>query len=255
MPRLTTGQKSQRALQFMLGVRNRRARRALAAHGFREEDFDDGWDRLKAITKSRLNDEPVEIDPTLVRDLDEWENRWFPIVDAVLRNNYPAVHKRVFLNLRQTEGAEVIFSVSTLLDRLEEIALPADEGGSADGRAARKLLERRGLTDDIVGSARELLAQIGTLEADDEEADIELDQQEREAAEKRLWSWYLEWSAIARVAIRDRRMLRALGFLRTVKRADGTEEDVVVDDEDVDTDAPAPVPTPTPAPFDPDPDV
>jgi len=29
-----------------------------------------------------------------------------------------------------------------------------------------------------------------------------------------MWTWYLEWSAIARGVIRDRRQLRALGFAR-----------------------------------------
>lgn len=62
--------------------------------------------------------------------------------------------------------------------------------------------------------------------------------------EQALWNWHLEWSGIARVVIRDRRPLRLLGFLRTVRRPDGREEDVVVTDEDVDTDEPEPEPTP-----------
>ncbi|MCZ7678604.1 MAG: hypothetical protein M5U28_07470 [Sandaracinaceae bacterium] len=60
------------------------------------------------------------------------------------------------------------------------------------------------------------------------------DPQAAKAAEEDLWSWYLEWSGIARVAIRDRRMLRALGLLRTVRKPAGEEQDVVVTDEDVD---------------------
>jgi hypothetical protein len=38
-----------------------------------------------------------------------------------------------------------------------------------------------------------------------------------------MWSWYLEWSTLARVAISDRRLLRSLGFRRSA-RADGGEE-------------------------------
>ena len=52
-----------------------------------------------------------------------------------------------------------------------------------------------------------------------------------EDAEKRLWSWYLEWSVIARAAIRDRRLLRSLGFLRVVRKAGGEVEEVVSDEE------------------------
>ncbi|MCZ7679162.1 MAG: hypothetical protein M5U28_10580 [Sandaracinaceae bacterium] len=250
MARLTVGQKGQRSLQFMVGIRNRRVRRALAAHGFREEDFEEGFARLKDIAKSRLDLEPVELDPRLVRELDEWENRWFPIVDATLRHNFPDIHARVFLNLRQTEGVEVVLSVSTLLDRLDEVVAPVREGGMSDGRAALALLQRRGLTEEVVAAARALLAEIGSLEADEDGVDEELEAKEREEAERRLWSWYLEWSAIARAAIRDRRLLRMLGFLRTTRRADGTvvEEEVEEEEpeEDVEVEPPAPA-DPVPA--------
>lgn len=58
-------------------------------------------------------------------------------------------------------------------------------------------------------------------------------------AEDALWSWYLEWSTIARTVITDRRLLRRLGFLRVVRGANGTEEEVVVPAEDADTDVPS----------------
>lgn len=233
----------------MVGIRNRRVRRALAAHGFREEDFE-GFARLKDIAKSRLNLKPLELDPRLVRELDERKNRWFPIVDATQRHNFPDIHARVFLKLRQTEGVEVVLSVSTLLDRLDEVVAPVREGGMSDGRAAVTLLEGRGLTEEVVAAARALLGEIGSLEPDDDTADAELEAQEREAAERRLWSWYLEWSPIARAAIRDRRLLRMLGFLRTTRRADGSIVDEVVEEEaqeeDVAVEPPAPA-DPVPA--------
>ena len=30
-----------------------------------------------------------------------------------------------------------------------------------------------------------------------------------------MWDWYLEWSQIARIAIKSRPLLRLLGFLKT----------------------------------------
>ena len=233
MARLTYSQKTQRALQFLVGIRNRRARRAMAAHGFTEEDFDDGFDRLKATAKTRMDAEPDEVDPRLVHLLDQWENRWYPIIEAVLRFNFPDVYERVFRNLRQTEGLEVIVMVGTLMDRLDTIGLPADEGGLAEGPDALALLDKRGVKADVLGEARGLLEQIGSLEEDDPEVrDEALDAEAQAAAEARLWDWYLEWSAIARSAIRDRRLLRTLGFLRTTRRADGTLVEEVVEDED-----------------------
>ena len=35
-----------------------------------------------------------------------------------------------------------------------------------------------------------------------------------QAAEHALWTWYREWSGIARARITDRRLLRSMGFLR-----------------------------------------
>ncbi|HEY3498416.1 MAG TPA: hypothetical protein VGK73_27170 [Polyangiaceae bacterium] len=37
------------------------------------------------------------------------------------------------------------------------------------------------------------------------------------AAESELWSWYLEWSQIARGVVAERQLLRELGFLKTVR--------------------------------------
>ena len=39
-----------------------------------------------------------------------------------------------------------------------------------------------------------------------------------------MWDWYLEWSAIARGIIRDRRQLRALGFAPSADNAGKGEE-------------------------------
>ncbi len=66
-----------------------------------------------------------------------------------------------------------------------------------------------------------------------EEQQAELDQ-----AEAAMWGWYLEWSKIARIAIKQRVLLKELGFLST--RSGG-------DDEGSDG-PPPPVPSPTPAP-------
>jgi hypothetical protein len=64
-----------------------------------------------------------------------------------------------------------------------------------------------------------------------------------------LWGWYLEWSAIARVAVRDRRLLRALGFLNTTRLgADVDEIDPLELDADPgETAAERALPEPAPA--------
>ena len=71
----------------------------------------------------------------------------------------------------------------------------------------------------------------------------------REAAEQELWTWYLEWSAIARVAISDRRLLRSLGFLRYKSQASGAEDEDESDDPEDPEDVVEPAPTDEPAPM------
>lgn len=224
MAKLSVGQKAHRVLDFLVGLGHKGARRALAEHGLTAADLDEGWKRLRALSEVALEVD-VEPDPPgepLLPALDAWENKWFPIIDVVLRLHAPDVHERVFRNLRQTEGPEVIVSVSTLLDRLDGIALPEREGGFGErGREARALLEKRGLNEAVVGRARALLARFRTPEEATEEDGF--DREARRAAEARLWDWYIEWSTLARSAIRDRRTLRSLGFLRG-GRNDGEAE-------------------------------
>jgi hypothetical protein len=216
MSKLTIGQKAGRSLQFLLGVRNRRIAASLKQHGFGERDLANGWTLLSTLTTGRLNvTAPPAADPRLVVDLDGWENKWFPITAATLASNYPDVHAHVFRNLAQTSGSEVVITVSTFLERIEGLAKPKEEGGlGREGRAARELLVKRGLTAAVIAEARDIIEKIGTIEPEEEAARF-VPSEEDEAAERKLWAWYLEWSRIARVAITDRRLLRQLGFLQS----------------------------------------
>src|SRR5262249_20389158 len=107
------------------------------------------------------------------------------------------------------------------------------EGGDEQDKAARGLLAERGLTPAVVDEARGLLTQIGADEEDS--AAFEPNDEELAAADKALWAWYLEWSAVARTVIRDRRTLISLGFLRVSRQ--GVIE---VDDGDADDQPTAP---------------
>lgn len=128
----------------------------------------------------------------------------------MLRTNDPEVHAKVFQNLKQTEGSEVLVSGQTHLDRVDAIEKPESEGGFGErGKDARKLLEVRGVTESVLSEARDLLARIGTVA---EPPPGSMDPEATKAPEENLWNWYLEWSGIARVAIRHRRVLRALDF-------------------------------------------
>jgi len=242
MSNLSIGEKARRIVGFIIGLGNEHVQGALAPHGFTEADRQEGMRLLHELTGRRLGITPG-VDPTLLGEIDAWENRWYPIAEVVLRTNFPEVHAVVFRNLSQSSGPDVVISVMTLLDRLEAVAKPVDEGGLERGQEARARLTARGLTEDVVSAARALVARVGTVPATRDPLARKTPAAVQEA-EDRAWNWYLEWSGIARVVIRDRRVLRSLGFLRRARRSDGTEVEILVDDDvvtDVDPVEPEPV--------------
>jgi len=228
MPRLRTGEKVNRVTRFLLGLRNPRNAAALAAHGFDQDDLDHGWELFRGVVGRKLNVATIaEPDPSVLEQLDAWENKWFPIASASLQYRYPKVHAELFRNLSQTDGPQVVISVDTFLTRIDQLA---DQGG--DGTAARKLLERRGLNRETVAQASALLDRLGKVE-DEPEIDLEAIRREQAEAETDMWHWYLEWSTIARQSIHDRAQLRLMGFLRRSPTASAEDEpeDEAVEEE------------------------
>lgn len=169
----------------------------------------DSFDSLPAPTAN----------PALIQEIDRWENEWFPVASATLLRHHPEVHARVFLNLSQTEGPAVVVSVSTFVKRIAELTRTEGAYGQA-GKDARKLLTRRGLTPAVIDDAKTLLEQVATIEAPETEpVDLDEERTRFEAAETAMWAWYLEWAEIARATIKERVLLRRLGFLASSSAA------------------------------------
>ena len=206
--------KTNRVVKFLLGLRNRRVKTALKAYGMHPADIREGWALLAALGTDQADMPNVEEDDSAtLRDLDAWENRWFPTADAGLGRRFPASHARLFLNLSQSEGPAVAVGVRVFVDRLGEMA-KADGVFGVEGPKARELLASRGLTDARIAEARELLTALAEeVTVPDDVRTPEDDEERSAAAEKALWDWYIEWSKIARIAIKQRELLRKLGFL------------------------------------------
>lgn len=242
MARQTIGQKAERVLKLLLGLRNANIAGALAAHGFTEKDLREGWLRLADLTRKRLGTRTPVKDPRMIAALDEFENTWFRIAHAALDHRHPEVAQALFLNLSQLTGAEVAVSVATFLERLADME-KGQNGFGEHGPAARQVLVDRGLTADRAKAAQAVVDALGTI---DQELAAEPPAMGEQAAEDVLWAWYLEWSGIARVAIRDGRLLRSLGFLQHRRNAPP--------DNGGGSPTPSPTPpvvTPTPALVDP----
>jgi hypothetical protein len=223
-------EKGERVLRFLYGLRNRKIASALASRGFTKDELEEGFALLKGATTVALSLLPtVAADPQVVTEIDTWENTWFPVVDATLARHYPEVHQKVFLNLSQTEGPAVIISVGTFVDRIS--ALTKAEGGHGPGgKEARKLLARRGLTPQVIAEAEELLEAVKNVEPQPEPPDLETQRETIAQAEQEMWAWYLEWSRIARTVIKDRAMLRQLGFLKNGSGGGGGAPDEIITD-------------------------
>ena len=227
MARLRIGDKVERVVGLLMGLRQVRVASTLARYGFTQAELDQGWKYLRQVVGEKLDvTAPTSADPAALGELDRWENRWFPIASATLGHNYPKVYERVFRNLIQTEGMEVIVSVGTFLGRLKELDKSDDES-----RAARSLLEKRGLTAPVVAQAETLLKALHTVQPAPA-VDIEAARKAQAVAEDAMWAWYLEWSTIARTAISDSRLLRSLGFGRPVRRGAAAEDDTDTDGND-----------------------
>ena len=132
---------------------------------------------------------------------------------AALGRHHPGALEVVFRNIQQTTGPGVVLSVGRFISRIR--ALPDNaELGPEEGAAARAMLDKRGLTEELLSKAEALVVSLDDFlkpkteeKPDDTSAAIQ-------EAEDAMWTWYLEWSAIARAAIKDRRDLRRMGFLR-----------------------------------------
>ena len=220
MARFSVSQKAQRVLKFTMGLRNNKAHSMLAPYGFGEDDLREGLELLAAVVRQRLSQKPAPSDAKLLAQLDEFENLWFPIVRATLKRHHPQVGEDLMLNLGTTTGIAVTMTVATFIERLSLMGAGAAPYGP-EGSQARALLTERGLSDAVIAEVAALLSEVAAL---NDEPVVDYAAEARQA-EDAMWQWYLEWSAIARRAIKNRNVLRRLGFLQR-SRGDASEEEV-----------------------------
>lgn len=235
MPIASIPEKLRRMLTLLYGLRDRIVRRALLRHGLDKAEIARGWQLFYTAARGLLSEEELEETDVVagaLAELDAWENTWFPIVRATLGANFPAVADQVFLNLGQATGREVILTVTTLLDRVE--GLGAAAAGTSE-RNAFALLERRGLDPAVRRGARDLLAAIQKLDLPVETTETPSGS-DPEADLRAAWTWYLEWSEIARVSIPRKDLRIRLGVSSPTEPRDEPSDS----DEPTDPGAPRP---------------
>ena len=105
------------------------------------------------------------------------------------------------------------------MDRLVQMS-EAREPFGAQGPKARALLEQHGLTQQEESEVQVLCAQIFGPQTPNQ---LSRDVAQDERALELLWAWTMKWSVIARQAIQNKTLLRALGLEVSPRRTEATE--------------------------------
>lgn len=206
--------KLERALTFLAGSNDPEVLEFLSRYGFNQQVLDEAWrDLRQAFEERRLRLVRPPRRKRHLAVLDRWENFHHPLVSAVLARLAPAIHAQVFKDLPQTSGTELLVTVPTFLDRLQALR---DASAGTPERAAWDLLVAHGFDPAAMGEARALVAEATSVAA--AEATVPEPVPAGTEALDAIWSWYLQWSRIARLTIPDARVLAKVG-LRVRRKA------------------------------------
>lgn len=209
--KLSSSEKSERVLRFLLGLRNPRIATALARYGFSQADLDDGWRLLAQLGSGKLPAiEGLPERSKVLAELQDWGRQWLPVASATLQHRFPHVADEFLMKAGDRRAPRVLVAVvDEIVTRLDAWFQNRGLYGR-EGEQALSVLESRGLNAETNSRARTLIA---SLKNAGSEPEWLLAQKEAQAhADATLWCWYLEWSRIARVAIKERALLRQLGF-------------------------------------------
>lgn len=202
----------QRVSRFLINIASPgRAARALR-EGYTTDEHKQGWQlwRVAAGESISLDHWLDELHATAAPDsgksletlkqIDAFENLWFPRTRAIVRRVVPREHRDTFESVffknlaQQPLGPGVLLSVSTFLQRVDE--LPKSKLPGA--KAVASTLATRGLTDELRKQIREQIKQLETVQqvpsqnAPDPKARQKA-ATERAAALEDLADWYNDW--------------------------------------------------------------
>jgi hypothetical protein len=204
---------------------NPHIRRALSRRGYTDATHELGWSLvLKASGYRKPAGEVLEKPEAVaaIAEVDAWDEPSFRVARAALVT-HPEQRSFVFDGLEAQTGAAAVASVTTFLDRLDELENGADRKATrkADHAALAKLGER-GIDKAERVRLRHLLA-VATASpeasgptpqaaaAAEKQAVLASEQREAKIA---LWVFWTEWSEIAKVDIRRRDHLIQMGLAK-----------------------------------------
>jgi hypothetical protein len=206
MAKLTINQKYDSMFRLVRGMSAAPVLALIGPKGCTDEVLEQGWSLLKDASWLRFAAPGNVVSSPALDELSALQADILPVLDASLVSRFPMVHHRLFLNIGRAGGVELLVGMSVLHDRLRALYDTDDD----ESRAVRALLVSRSVTNEKLDRVRDLVEASKVCEMDAAIA-------KREEAEKKMWEFYLEWSKIVRGVVKDRRLLRFLGFLRGKK--------------------------------------
>jgi hypothetical protein len=193
------GAKIDQCVRLLYGMRLPAVAAALGPYGWSPAVREDAWNRLRPLLTGAPPDALSEQLESALAELERFAATWLPVGRSALGSEHPERAVELFAGLDRDDPAASALSVATLLERLDQ-----------QGPEVRSLLEARGLGPAQLERARELLAELRCVSNSAAEL-AAFEEQQRRALEP-VWAWYLEWSQIARVAIKNKSLLFALGL-------------------------------------------
>lgn len=206
MARLGPAGKVRRLLEFLLGLRDDRVLAALAERGFSDAERAKGWDLLRALGMTQSVLARTSMDNSALDSLDAWRQQWVRLVHVSLAHGFAELQAELFRRIdKATQPSPEV--VSVFLSRFESLERSSD----ATAQAAIAKLRERGFTAARRDEARQMLREFLQFKPP-EIPDPETRRAAIRQAEAALWTYYVEWSQIARTVVKDVRLLELLGF-------------------------------------------
>jgi hypothetical protein len=202
------------ALSFLRAVGKYPAvRESLGRAGYSDADTERGWALVRNVMLSPKEAVAVAENPvaTATAEVDAWRTTGLAIVHSALTHMHPEQEAFLFEGLDVGNAAESVLTASIFLERCDQL-----EGGK-DRKAMHKAdlaalatLEARGLTKAERKHLRALVTRIETRAAPLPNGPVATTD-EREARVHALRAWIVDWKNVAKIVIKRRDWLLALG--------------------------------------------
>lgn len=195
-----------RILDFLIGLRDDSVSTVLAEYGLSANERNWGWDLLRALGLTQAVQTTVPAVNASLVALDVWRQHWMRIGQVSLEQDFPRAYSQVFIGSDQP-GQLSLAIVPIFAGRFDKLERAKD----ANSSAALAKIRNRGLTNARLDETRKLIEDFRNAKPP-QRPDVELRRAQVREAETALWNFFVEWSQIARKAIKEPRLLELLGF-------------------------------------------